>query len=137
MKYFTLAFALGFLASALASRPVLAATQTASFSVTATIVSSCQISAPATASRSYTAARANAAFPVSVNCTMPTPYNVSYRTDPAPNVTVTTRKRTDTGTEPGTSTGSPQQDAASGQPAGAQHDTPGTNADLVTVTITY
>jgi spore coat protein U-like protein len=134
MKYTTLAVALGFMASALA---VLAATQTASFSVTATVVSSCQISAPATASRSYTAARANPASPVSVNCTMPTPYNVSYRTDPAPSVTVTTRKTASPETAPGTSTGSPQPDAASGQPAGAQHDAPGTNADLVTVTITY
>jgi spore coat protein U-like protein len=137
MKYFTLAFALGFLASALASRPVLAATQTASFSVTVTVVSSCQISAPAIAPGSYTAARANPTSPVSVNCTMPTPYNVSYRTDPAPSVTVTTRKSASPETAPGTSNRFPQPDAASGQPAGAQHDTPGTNADLVTVTITY
>ena len=137
MKYTSLAFTLGFLASALASRPVLAATQTALLSVSATVVSSCRISAPATASTSYTAARANPASPVSVNCTMPTPYNVSYSTGPAPNVTMTTRKRTDTETEPGTSHVTPKPDAAFGQPAGAQHDTPGTNADLVTVTITY
>ena len=75
--------------------------------------------------------------PVSVNCNMPTRYDVSYSTGPAPSVTVTTRKRTDPETEPGTNNGTSQPNAASGQLAGAQHDTPGTNADLVTVTITY
>jgi len=137
MKFSTLACTLGLLTSAMSSRLVLAATQTASFSVTATVVSSFQVSASATAYGSYTATRANPASPVSVNCTMPTPYNVSYRTDPAPSVTVTTRKRTDPETSPGTSNGAPQPDAASGQPSGAQHDTPSTNADLVTVTVTY
>jgi len=134
MKYTTLAVALGFMASALA---VLAATQTASFSVTATVVSSCQISTPATASRSYTAARVSPASPVSINCTMPTPYNVSYSTSPAPSVTVTTRKTAGPETTSGTSNRFSPLDAISGQPAEAQHDTPGTNADLVTVTVTY
>jgi spore coat protein U-like protein len=134
MKYTTLAVALGFMASALA---VLAATQTASFSVTATVVSSCQISAPATASRSYIATRASSASPASINCTMPTPYNVSYSTGPAPSVTVTTRKAAGPEAAPGTGNKSPPSDAISGQPAEAQHDTPGTNADLVTVTVTY
>jgi len=137
MKYSTLVFALGLLASALASRPDIAATLTASFSVTATVNSSCQVSAPATASRSYTTARANPASSVSVNCTNPTPYNVSYSSGPAPSITTTMRKTAGSETVPGNGNGSPQPGAAFGQPAGARHDVPGANADLVTITVTY
>ena len=163
MKYVTWAFALGFLASALASRPALAATATASFSVTATVVSNCQISVPATASVSYTTMRANAASLASVNCTSPTPYNVSLSTELAPGVTVTTRttagsasdspgsallqdsahtgnwgRKIGAGTVHGTARGSSHPYASYGQTAGGtQSVASGAFADSVTVTIIY
>ncbi|MGO9317990.1 MAG: spore coat protein U domain-containing protein [Terracidiphilus sp.] len=110
MKYITLALSLGFLVSALASRPSLAATRTASLSITATVVSSCQVSAPATAPGTYTAIRANGATSVSVACTYPTPYNVSHSTGLTPSVTEITRKTF--GTEAGTSNGAAQSPSA-------------------------
>jgi spore coat protein U-like protein len=112
MKYASLAFALGFLALGLASRPALAATSTASFSVTVTVVSSCQVSAPATASGTYTGTRANAATPVSVACTNHTPYNVSHSTGLTPSVTEITRKTPGSDTEAGTSNGAAQSPGA-------------------------
>jgi spore coat protein U-like protein len=130
MKFASLLFALGFLASALASRPALAATQTASFSVTVTVASSCQISASATASGTYTATRANAATPVSVTCTNSTPYNVSHSTGLTPSITEISRKAA--GPEIGN--GSSQPDAVSGQSAGAQHVLPSAYVDTITVT---
>jgi len=108
MKYITLAFALSFLASALASRPSLAATRTASLSVTVTVVSSCQVSVPSTASGTYTVTRANAATSVSVACTNPTPYNVSHSTGVTPSITEITRKTSGSDTEAGTGNGAAQ-----------------------------
>ena|ERR1039458_5746567 len=112
MKYITLAFALGFLASALASRPSLAATRTASLSVTATVVSSCQVSVPAAAPRTYTVTRANAATPVSIACTNPTPYHVSHSASLTPSLTEITRKTSGSDTEAGTSNGASQSPGA-------------------------
>jgi spore coat protein U-like protein len=125
-------------------------------------VSSCQVSTTATASGTYAVTRANVATSVSVACTNPTPYNVSYSTELAPSVSVTTRKtagsasdspghvpfsdsahtgiwdRTaDAGTVAGTGSGSFQLYAGYGQSARAQHVAPGAFADTVTVTITY
>src|ERR1035437_219368 len=112
MKYTLFALALGFLASGLASRPALAATSTASFSVTATVQSSCQVSAPATASGTYTVTRANASTPVSITCTNPTPYNVGHSTSLTPSVTEITRKTSGSDTEAGTSNGASQSPGA-------------------------
>lgn len=137
MKYLTLTFALGFLASAQASRPALAATITASFSVTATVISSCQVAAPVTASGTYTATRANITSSVSVTCTNSTPYDVSYSAGLAPGAITTTRKTAGPDTVAGTSRRSSQPDTVSGQTAGAQHVAPDAYTDLVTVSITY
>jgi len=137
MKYITLAFALGLLASALASTPALAATATASFSVSATVLSSCQVSAPATAYGVFTAARATAASPASVICTSPTPYNASLSAELTPSVTVTTRKTAGAGTLPRTGNGPSQQRNSNGRTAWSQYVAPGAFADSVTVTITY
>ena len=112
MKYTLFALALGFLASGLASRPALAATSTASFSVTATVQSSCQVSAPATASGTYTVTRANASTPVSITCTNPTPYNVGHSTSLTPSVTEITRKTSGSDTEAGTGSGASQSPGA-------------------------
>jgi spore coat protein U-like protein len=162
MKFASLIFALCFLASTLASRPALAATATASFSVTATVVSSCQASTPATAFGANTAARVNAASPASVTCTSPTPYNVSLSAELAPSVTVTTRRtagpasdspgsallpdsahtgnwgRTaSAGTVAGTARGPSQPRDGYGRTAWSQYVAPGAFADSVTVTVTY
>jgi spore coat protein U-like protein len=138
MKSASLIFALCFLASDLASTPVLAATATASFSVTATVSASCQVSAPATAFGAYTAVKANVASPASVNCTSPTPYNVSLSAELVPSATITTRKTAGAYAMPGTAHGSSHPYASYGQTAGgAQSVAPGAFADSVTVTITY
>jgi spore coat protein U-like protein len=80
MRNSRLAFALGFLALNLAARPALAATSTASFSVTATVQSTCLVSAPTAASEPHAAARLEkAATRVSVTCTLPTPYNIDLK----------------------------------------------------------
>jgi hypothetical protein len=68
---------------------------------------------------------------------MPTPYDVSYSTGTAPSVTVTTQKAAGPEAALGTGNKAPPSDAISGQPAQALHVTPGTNADLITTTVTY
>lgn len=105
MKFSTLAFALGLLASGQASRPIHAATLTASLVVTVTVVSSCQVSSPATTAATYAPVRANAASSISVTCTMPTPYNVSHNTSLTPSVSEITRKSSGSDTEAGTGNG--------------------------------
>jgi spore coat protein U-like protein len=99
MKFSPFGFALCFIALGLTSRPAPAATATASFSVTATVVSGCQVSAPAAVFGVYTAARAAplSISSVSVNCTSPTAYNVSLSAGRAtgaatPTATDATRK---------------------------------------------
>ncbi len=131
MKFASLIFALCFLASALASKPAHAATLTASFSVSATVVSSCRASAPATAFGTYSAAGTNATSSVSVTCTNPTPYNVSYGTSLATSATATKRKMA------GPARGSSQPYAGYGRTAWSQPVAPGAFADSVTVTVAY
>jgi spore coat protein U-like protein len=121
----------------LAPGPVFAATLTASFSVTATISSSCQTSVLDIVPGSYISTRARPTSTVSVNCTKPTQYNVSYTTGPEPSVTVTKQKATGHEVALGTGNKSHPSDAISGHLAEAFYDTPGTNADLVAVTVTY
>jgi spore coat protein U-like protein len=88
------AFALGFLAFGLAPRPAVAATATASFSVTATVLASCAVSAAPMRFGTYTVAAVGAKSSVSVTCTNPTPYNVGLSSGLAPGATVVTRKMT-------------------------------------------
>jgi spore coat protein U-like protein len=162
MKYASIAFVLGFLALGLASRPALAATQTASFSVTVTVVSSCRASAPATAFGTYTAAGVNATSPASVACTSPTPYNVSLSAELVPSAIATTQKTTVSASDSlnhallldsahtvnsgrtagadtvaGTGSGSFKPNAFYRQAAGAQLVASGAFADSVMVTVTY
>ncbi len=88
--------ALGILASALAARPVAAATATTSISVSATVQASCLVSTTATAFRTYAAA-VDPASAVSVNCSNSTPYNVSLSAGLAPGATGTIRAMTGPG----------------------------------------
>lgn len=86
MRFASLSIALGILAFGYISSPAVAATSSASFGVTVTVLSSCAASTPVAAfGNSATAA----ASPVSINCTNPTPYNVSLSADlAAPSVTI-------------------------------------------------
>ena len=80
MKRSSIAFALGLLWVGLASGFASAATATASFAVSATVVSSCQASPSSAAFYGVSAARmTNAASSVAITCTLPTPYSVVAR----------------------------------------------------------
>jgi spore coat protein U-like protein len=159
MKYTSFAFALGFLALGLASRPALPATATASFSVTVTVQSACQVSVPATAFGTYAAAGVNAASSVSVTCTNPTPYNVNLSAGLASSATATARETAGPTSDAlshaalpdsahtvnwgrlagaaGNGSGSFHPHTGYGQAAWAQYVTPGALADSVTVAVTY
>jgi len=162
MKYASFAFALCFLASTLDSSHVLAATLSTTLSVSATVVSSCRASAPATAFGTYSATGTNATSSVSVNCTNPTAYDVSYSTSQAPNATAIKRNTDDPATDslghsllsnsaynvnrgraagayamPGTARGSSHPYASYGQAAGAHPVAPGAFADSVMISVTY
>lgn len=159
MKSELFLIALGFLTAGLAQRPALAATPNASFSVTAIVQAGCQASAVATAFGIYETAGANSASAVSIACTIPTPYNVSYSAERASRVT-----RMMTGyasalpdqsllpqsahtTKWGwmawtdivarTGGGSIQPHAVFVQTAGAEFVAPGAYADTITATVTY
>jgi spore coat protein U-like protein len=100
-------------------------------------VSSCQVSAPASAYGVNTVAKANTASPASVTCTSPTPYDVSLSAELAPNATAATRKTAGAYAMPGTARGSSHTYASYGQAVGTQNVAPGAFADSVTVTVTY
>lgn len=74
MRFASYAIALPFLVWSLTANPAFAATSSASFEVSVTVVSSCQASAPSAAFGNYSGA---AGSPVSVSCTYPTAYSVS------------------------------------------------------------
>jgi len=153
--------ALGILASALAARPVAAATPSASISVSATVQASCLVSATTTAFKSYAAA-ADATPAVSVACSNSTPYNVSLSAGLAPGATGTIRAMTGSGgallgyallansrgivnwgqalrNEPvtGSGSGSAPLPAINDQIPAAQYVAPGSYADTISVTVTY
>jgi len=156
MRFASFAIALGFLIFGLASSSVLAATSTASFGVSATVESSCQAAGPATAFGSYpTASRS----PVSVTCTVLTPYTVSFSAEltsgnaektlnpskplkgfvlPSATALVVDRNRM-AGTSAAAATGNGSSHARTlfGQPAWAQNVASGAFADAVTITVTY
>lgn len=159
MKYASIAFVLGFLASGLASTPVLAATTSASFGVSVMVLASCQVSAPAAAFGTNTTAGGNAASTVAVACTNPVPYNIDSGagltsgtarkiTGPAsalpggallPDSTHTVNWSRKAGMEAvaRSGNGSSQLHGLYGQSAEGRQLAPGANADSVTVTVTY
>jgi len=137
MKYSTFAYALVFLASTLTSEHSFAATRTATVTVSATVVSSCQVSALSTPLPGNMATRANGASSVSVNCTNPTAYNVTYNTGTAPNVTTTARRAAVPEGVNEASNGNISFKAAYRLPAKALDEATGADADCVTVTIIY
>jgi len=139
-----------------------AATSTTTFSVTATVQSTCLLSATAMAFGTYTGAVATSTSTVSVTCTNTTPYNVGFSAGLATGATVTSRKMTGpasavlaysltsdsahavnwgqsvgTDTVAGTGNGSAQAITVYGQVAAGQYVAPGSYSDTITATVTY
>ena len=168
MKFFnslklSLAASLAILALGLASTSASATTTvTTTFGVSATVQSTCLISASALAFGTYTGVVDNATSTVSVTCTNTTTYNVSLNAGTATGATVTTRKMTGpsaallnyslfsnsgmtanwgniigTDTVAGTGNGSSQAITVYGQVPASQYVTPGSYADTITATVTY
>jgi spore coat protein U-like protein len=134
---------------------------TGSFSVTATVVPSCSITASALNFGAYTGAAANATSTLTVQCASGTPYNVGLNAGTASGATVTTRKMMNssnalsyslfsdsgrtknwgntvgTDTLGGSGSGTAQTLTVYGQVPGGQKPVPGSYTDTVTATLTY
>jgi len=134
---------------------------TAQFSVTATIVKDCTVSASNLAFGNYTGAVKNSTTSVSVTCTSGTTYTVGLSAGLASGATVTTRKMQNgsallsyglftnsghtinwgntsaTNWVSGTGSGSSQAITVYGQIPAAQYVTPGSYTDTITVSVTY
>lgn len=132
MKRLSVAFALVLLGAGTASKPAPAATSTASFTVSATVVSMCQASPPSAAAHgTFAASMTNAASAVAVTCTLPTPYSVVARAAVISEAGAPTRKTTGAGN--GLSQSHPL-DAHSAN----EHDLPPvTDPETIIVTVTY
>lgn len=83
MKISSVAFALGLLAVIQSPTPAFAVTSTASFGVSAIVLTSCQVSAPDFTLRGSTATIVNSVSSVSVACDRPTPYFVTLSAGPS------------------------------------------------------
>lgn len=83
MKIAPMVFVFGLLAASQSPTSAFAATTTASFSVSAVVLASCQVSVPVAAWRSGTAAEVNTVSTLSVACDHPTPYSVTLSTGPS------------------------------------------------------
>jgi len=136
-------------------------TATAQFSVTATIVKGCSTSATNLAFGNYTGAVNSSTSTVSVTCTSSTAYTVGLSAGLATGATVTTRQMQNgsallhynlfsnsgrttnwgntsaTNWVSGTGSGSAQALTVYGQVPAAQHVTPGSYTDTITVSVTY
>jgi spore coat protein U-like protein len=134
---------------------------TAQFSVTATIVKDCTVSATTLAFGNYTGAVKTATSTVSVTCTNGTTYTVGLSAGGASGATVTTRQMQNgtallnyglfsnsthttnwgntsaTNWQSGTGTGSVKAFTVYGQIPAAQYVKPGSYSDLITVYVTY
>ena len=97
MKFAFSTFAFGLLTLSLMSCRALAATPTASFSVSATVQATCLVSATSMTFGTYTGTVINAQSDVSVTCTNATPFNVGLNPGLAASATATTRKLTGPG----------------------------------------
>jgi spore coat protein U-like protein len=158
MKSALSVFALSFLAFGLAPRPLVAATASASFGVSATVLATCLVSA-APVSGTYTRVALNATSSVSVTCTNPTPYNVSLSSGPAPGAPVVTPRMAGflpgllgfalgstshvtaqvlgAGTVAGAGNDSAQTLSVQGQVLAGQHVASSGYGDTITVAVTY
>jgi len=136
-------------------------TATTAFTVTATIVKDCGVSATALVFGNYTGAVNNSTSTVTVTCTNTTTYTVGLSAGLATGATVTTRKMQDgaallnyalfsnsgrtinwgntagTNWVAGTGSGVAQPLTVYGQVAAGQFVTPGSYTDTITATVTY
>jgi spore coat protein U-like protein len=136
-------------------------TATATFSISATVVPSCSITATALNFGAYTGAVLNATSTLTVQCASGAAYNVGFDQGQATGATVTTRKMTNatktlnyglysdsgrtknwgntvgTDTLAGTGSGSTQSITVYGQVPANQKPAPGAYADTITATVTY
>jgi spore coat protein U-like protein len=131
MKCSSVAFVLGLLGAVLASKPAPAATATASFAVSATVVSSCQASPPSAAAYGAASTVTNAASAVAVTCTLPTPYSVVARAAVASEASAATRKTIATGNY------SLQSHPLDAHSADEQELPPVTHPETIIVTVSY
>ncbi|MGD0890974.1 MAG: spore coat U domain-containing protein [Terracidiphilus sp.] len=137
-------------------------TATTTFSVTATIASTCSVSATNLAFGTYTRTLVRATSTISVNCTDLAPYNVGLNAGAAAGATVTNRSMTGpnsallpyqlfsnagyttnwgntvgTDTLAGTGNGATQLLTVYGQISAAEFTAQGNYTDTITVTVTY
>jgi len=152
-----------FMALGLASTLASAATNVSTtFGVTATVQSTCLITATTMSFGTYNGAAANASSTVSVTCSNSTTYNVSLNPGSASGATVANRKMSGpsssllnynlfsdsartlnwgqtvgTDTVTGTGSGSSQSLTVYGQLPASQYVAPGAYADTITATVTY
>jgi spore coat protein U-like protein len=147
---------------ALSPLPAAASTATTTFSVTATVQSTCLISGNNLGFGTYTGTAIPTTTTVSVTCTNGTTYNVGLYPGTASEATVTTRAMTGAGgatlsyalyqdsghsanwvqtvgidTKSGTGDGSAQTLTIYGNLAAGRYPTPGSYTDTITATITY
>ncbi|HUB48625.1 MAG TPA: spore coat U domain-containing protein [Acetobacteraceae bacterium] len=153
-------------ASAIVGLPVTpveaATTANTTFQVTATVLSTCLISASNLGFGNYSGAAATGTATITVTCTNTSPYNVGLNAGTASGATVTSRKMVGPGgatlayqltqdsahvvnwgqtvgtdTVAGTGNGSAQTLTVYGQVAAGQYVAPGAYSDTITATITY
>jgi spore coat protein U-like protein len=142
--------------------PAVAATATATMAVTATVDSTCLISATPLAFGAYAGTQTDATSTLTVTCSNTTPYNVGLDAGLATGATVTSRAMTGpasatlayalfqettrttnwgntvgTDTVAGTGNGSAQGLTVYGRVAAGQFVTPGAYSDTITATVTY
>jgi spore coat protein U-like protein len=141
--------------------PAVAATATATMTVSATVDATCLITATPLAFGAYAGTQTDATSTLSVTCSNTTPYNVGLDAGLATGATVTSRAMTITGasllyslfqdagrttnwgntvgtdTVAGTGTGSAQTLTVYGRIEAGQFVTPGAYTDTITATVTY
>jgi spore coat protein U-like protein len=159
MKHASIVSGLVLMMLGLAFRPALAATSTASFNVTATVVDTCSIGSTSATFGAYVAAMADPTSAVSVQCILKTPYNVSLRAGQAAAITtnlagIAPRMTVDTellasanpvnrGRLPSSQqavksgSGSSQQLVVNGRNLAVQSETSGDYPDSVLITVAY
>ncbi|HET7085769.1 MAG TPA: spore coat U domain-containing protein [Rhizomicrobium sp.] len=161
-KRFLLGLALGTFAAALSGSGVDAATATATFTVTANVLTTCFVQDNNLNFGSYTAALLTGTTTITAACTTGTPYTLGLDQGTFPGATVTTRGMTGTGVAPlnyglfqdaahtinwgntpgvdtvaGTGTGTNQTFSVFGQIPAGQGPSPGAYSDTITVTLTF
>jgi spore coat protein U-like protein len=149
---------LGCLTLGLTPTPAFASTSIpTTFNVTATVQSTCVISATAMSFGTYTAVVSNSTSTVTVTCTNTTPYTVALNAGAATGATVTNRSMTGTGsallgyalysdtgrtvnfatTASITGSGAAQPITIYGQIPAGEYVAPGSYTDTITATVTY